>query len=104
MKIVSWDVGIKNLAYCILEKKDDDEKPYIIHEWNVINLVKNEDIKCCLCENKEIKSMCIYLEETKYLCKSHKSYHTVLDEKWRTIKDNIVENKDLECEICNIAL
>ena len=42
MKILSWDVGIYNLSYCILEKKDDSIK---IIEWDIINLVDNDEMK-----------------------------------------------------------
>ena len=28
MKIISWDVGIKNLAYCVMEKQNDKDIPY----------------------------------------------------------------------------
>ena len=40
MKIVSWDVGIKNLAYCIMEKKDDTNTPYKIYNWGNINIIE----------------------------------------------------------------
>ena len=42
MKILSWDVGIYNLSYCILEKIDD--KISII-DWDIVNLVDNELMK-----------------------------------------------------------
>ena len=42
MKILSWDVGIYNLSYCILEKIDD--KINII-DWDIVNLVDNELMK-----------------------------------------------------------
>ena len=41
MKICSFDVGIKNLAYCIIEKKDDG---FDILDWNIIN-ISNQDKK-----------------------------------------------------------
>ena len=41
MKIVSWDIGIKNLAYCIIENTDISENPYIIHNLDVINSIFN---------------------------------------------------------------
>lgn len=41
-KILSWDVGIKNLAYCVIEKNDNDFK---ILNWGVINLVDDRQ-KC----------------------------------------------------------
>ena len=43
MKILSFDVGIQNLAFCLLEKKEDDN--FEIHRWGIINLM--EDRQCC---------------------------------------------------------
>jgi len=40
--ILSFDVGIKNLAYCLIEKTGDD---FNILKWNVINLVSDQQ-KC----------------------------------------------------------
>ena len=42
-KILSFDVGIKNLAYCLMTKKDDN---VIVKDWNIINLVEDRDL-CC---------------------------------------------------------
>jgi len=39
MKILSFDVGIKNLAYCILSVEDNDFK---ILEWDVLNIIDNK--------------------------------------------------------------
>ena len=48
MKILSWDVGIYNLSYCILEKKKDEltnlETIKII-DWDIVNLIDNEAMK-----------------------------------------------------------
>ena len=44
MKLLSWDVGIYNLSYCLLEKKDDSDEIKII-DWNIVNLVDNEEMK-----------------------------------------------------------
>ena len=43
-QIMSIDVGIKNLAYCILEC-NQEKKTYKIIDWNVINLC-SEDAVC----------------------------------------------------------
>lgn len=40
--ILSWDVGIKNLAYCIIQK---NELKFKILDWGVINLV--DDTQLC---------------------------------------------------------
>ena len=39
MKILSWDIGIKNLSYCLLENNT-------ISDWDVINLDNEIDIQC----------------------------------------------------------
>lgn len=44
MKLLSWDVGIYNLSYCILEKNDENKEIKII-DWNIVNLVDSEKIK-----------------------------------------------------------
>lgn len=41
MKICSWDVGIYNLSYCILEE-DDVSKEIKILKWDIVNLVDTE--------------------------------------------------------------
>jgi hypothetical protein len=41
-KILSFDVGIKNLAYCLIEKNGDD---FSILNWGIINLA--EDFQKC---------------------------------------------------------
>ena len=35
MKLLSIDVGMKNLAYCIVDYNNDK---YLIEKWDVINL------------------------------------------------------------------
>ena len=42
-RILSWDVGIKNLAYCQILKKNNS---FEIEKWDVINLSENEKV-CC---------------------------------------------------------
>ena len=60
MKIISYDVGIKNLAYCIC-----DENMKIIR-WDIIDLL-NTNNKCSFCDNNA--DLLFY----KYkLCKDHK--------------------------------
>lgn len=43
MKLAAFDIGIKNLAYCILEKKSADDIKVL--EWDIINLIDTG--KCC---------------------------------------------------------
>lgn len=44
--ITSFDIGIRNLAYCIMEYRPQNisGNQFIIHDWNVIDLLKNDQI------------------------------------------------------------
>jgi hypothetical protein len=54
MKVMSFDVGIKNMAYCILSKTDEIR----IDDWNVLNLM-NEEV------NQTFQCNCIIPARTK---------------------------------------
>ena len=43
MKLVSWDVGIYNLSYCILEKNETGDIQIL--DWDIVNLVDNAEMK-----------------------------------------------------------
>ena len=67
MKILSIDVGIINLAYCLIEIKDNT---YKILSWDTINLcnetyVCKENLKKKIC-NRQAK----YTKNNIYYCKS----------------------------------
>jgi hypothetical protein len=50
-KILSFDVGIKNLAYCLIEKDNCSEK-FCIKKWDIINLSENTKL-CHFITNKK---------------------------------------------------
>lgn len=70
MKILSIDVGIKNLAFCLLEYKND----ITIHKWNSINICEDEK-KVCKELKKKDKTPCLknakYHKNEKFFCKIH---------------------------------
>jgi hypothetical protein len=69
MQIISIDVGIKNLAYCILEI-DTLKKDYKIIKWDTINLCK-EDLVCsnnCIKKAKYVKD---YIDIKINYCQVH---------------------------------
>ena len=41
IKVLSFDVGIKNLSYCILTKNNEENEEYKIHNWGIINLTED---------------------------------------------------------------
>ena len=44
MKILSWDVGIINLSYCIIDY-DENTKTKNIYKWGIINLIDEPNMK-----------------------------------------------------------
>ena len=71
MIILSIDVGIKNLAFCMLEYTNNNIK---ILDWNSINIcVDNE--KVCKEKKKKNKNICLktakFFKEDTYYCKIH---------------------------------
>lgn len=93
MKICSWDVGIYNLAYCIMEYKPQDGKiKYPIHGWDIINIVPDDNVKChvCLKRAKYVDS------NSKGYCLSHKKTAYMPSEVY-----DIVESKTCHSDGCS---
>ena len=71
-KILSFDVGIIHLAYCLLTKKEyidiSNNKSYKweILDWANIDLTDRDELKCVVC-----KKNASILHESKYYCKVH---------------------------------
>jgi hypothetical protein len=66
MIILSWDVGIKNLAFCKIDFKSTSE--WKIIDWNIINITEEEEHICCSCNKKGI----YYLgSNNNYYCGVH---------------------------------
>ena len=66
-KIVSIDVGIKNLAYCIFQQSESS--PLTIVDWNSINLIQTDtkDFKCnAILEKSKKKKECICNKKAKF--------------------------------------
>ena len=78
MKVISFDVGIKNMAYCILECKENN---LFIDKWGVLNFMDdNSVIYNCDCKNKpknkktlptDCNKKAKYYKDNKYYCEKH---------------------------------
>ena len=94
MKILSFDVGIKNLAYCYLEY--NDSKIYI-NDWGVINICREKHWICkCKKKNKEIcNKQAKYFKNDIYYCKIHAKNNKFLipTEEINKINKKIKRNK-----------
>ena len=70
MKVLSWDVGIINLAFCLIDYNTETKKWKIL-DWNIINLTNRDQIKCFQCGCKP--SLYQEINNNKiYTCKNHK--------------------------------
>lgn len=94
-KILSFDIGVRNLAYIILSPTNDSTKPYEILKWDIINLIE-ENQKCSYkdCESKDIKHFCSSFNEKIFFCKQHKGYHKTIETKYTDIINNIKESDE----------
>jgi hypothetical protein len=91
MKVCAWDIGIKNLAYCIIESDTMQ-----IEYWEIISLI-NRPI--CTLNNTTCTQTSIYKydkEHTTYgLCKNHiKNIKCITQYK--------TTEKNIKCSICDI--
>jgi len=59
-KIISFDVGIKNMAFCIFSVTGDKEVPFHILDWNILNLMEREPAptNTCICQVLQKKKPC----------------------------------------------
>jgi hypothetical protein len=79
MNLISFDIGIKNMAFCVLSR--DLSSNIIIKDWNVLNLMDSvEPDHICSCKNKPktkkvSETLCIkkakYQKNNIYYCEKH---------------------------------
>lgn len=103
MKILSFDIGIKNLAYCLGEYDNNTNKLSII-EWKIINLLEDEinnQEKCSHISKmrpyKQCSKIALYkLRNNKtYYCKTHlKNYNYTEPEISGIITTNICNQEE----------
>ena len=75
MYLISFDVGIKNMAYCIFYFNGSE---LIVQDWNILNLLENSKIPdLCSFEMKSKKQTKICGKKAKYkkerlcFCETH---------------------------------
>jgi hypothetical protein len=75
MRVLSIDVGIKNLAFCLLEKSDTGMK---IAKWDSINVADADTHVCCAIEkNKPCEKPAKFFKDTCYYCLKHSKKQTL---------------------------
>ena len=73
MKIASFDVGIKNLAYCVFEVSGNVVS---IEDWKVVDLIESDKIVTQKCSEtqkngKQCTNNAVFLCNGRTYCKSH---------------------------------
>ena len=92
--ILSFDVGIIHLAYCLFTKKDNK---WEIIDWANINLIDEEERKC------DCGLAASFIHNNKYYCK----VHSKKCESIKPFEELFKENKENKCQfivkdnICN---
>jgi len=72
-RILSIDVGIKNLAFCLFEK-DANSSYFNIAKWDIINLSQEDEIQKCKCTEKNgiiCNKPAKYTLNDTYFCLKH---------------------------------
>ena len=106
MKILSWDIGIKNLAYCWVEYVEDKDVFRVLN-WEIINLmtpeVKEEPLYCTCYKRDdkkcEKKATWYHTESYQTYCQTHrkKVESNLLVEIKKNTCSHILVNKKVRC-------
>jgi hypothetical protein len=51
MSLISFDIGIKNMAYCIFSFSEMNNSPFFIEKWDILNLMDEENTEKYYCTN-----------------------------------------------------
>lgn len=91
MIVLSWDVGIINLAYCILKYDDGMNIPEIL-DWDIINLMDDDQMSFACC-GKMINGKD---------CASRASYYRSIDNKIHAYCKVHMSKVDTTCDIADM--
>lgn len=88
MKVCSWDVGIKNLAYAIIDYNFETKKLKMFY-WGIINISNAADVVQNKCDGHlksgkacEKPEMYHSARTGKGYCKSHRNQYIKLEKEW----------------------
>ena len=103
MKVLSFDVGIKNMAYCILQIDNSNVE---IVDWNIINLMDEVVEHICSCSQKNGKlcsTKAKYYQNDNYYCEKHakSSKIRIYNKKFSSTQLNRLKKNDLLSLISN---
>lgn len=84
MKVLSFDIGIKNLAYCLLDSQDKT-----IKDWNIINVSIDPHCSHCTKKGKHCDKSAKFICDNDFLlCSTHKQLKCYSDCKKKALPKN----------------
>ena len=95
MKILSIDVGIKNLSFCLFELQSPDEKSNHLKviKWDNIDLSEKTESKCIeVDKNGLCDKPAKFSKDGKYYCLKHSKKHNYLQPS-AELKQSYLNNK-----------
>ena len=90
MKVLAFDIGIKNLSYCLLDSDNT------VIDWDLINLSEKVDFYCdgMLKNKKECKKIAKYYLNDNYYCNKHKQEKCkIIKKEKKSLSDYAIEIK-----------
>jgi hypothetical protein len=75
MDFLSFDVGIRNFAYCIVSYQDEEQSDFKIKEWGIINLIENEQ------QNSHEQEKCKCYNKNKKICGGKAKHYAKINDK-----------------------
>ena len=78
MKILSFDVGIKNLSFCLL---NDD----VIEDWGILNICTDDICDHCTKDGKQCDKSAKFVCDEFKVCPAHKKLKSYTDKKFKKV-------------------
>ena len=97
MRILSWDVGIINLAFCLIDYNQETKK-WTIADWNIINLTNRHLIKCHCGKNPSFYQN--INDKKKYYCKVHSKKINIIPPNFEELFE-LNKDKSILCSYTN---
>ena len=78
MKILSFDVGIKNLSFCLLNDG-------VIEDWGILNICTDDICDHCTKDGKRCDKSAKFICDGFQVCVAHKKLKSYVDKKFKKI-------------------
>lgn len=104
MKILSIDVGIKNLAFCLFDKPEDLTH-FKVTKWDIINISEQEDNLLCGFTEKNVtcNKPAKFKKNDQCFCLKHSKKHQTMHIPGLEQKPSFINKQKIQklCEIAN---